>query len=107
MKIEITEQKENPLQKRVEVHFTIDHKGESTPGRNAVAEEVAKMTKSKRNCVVVDTIESLYGRGVSVGYAKVYDSMEAALEFDREYLLKRNGIEAPKPEAAAEEAPQE
>ncbi len=104
MKIEITEQRENPLQKRVEVHFTIDHNGESTPGRNAVAEEIAKMTKSKRNCVVIDSIESVFGRGVSVGYAKVYDNMEAALEFDRAYLLKRNGIEAPKPEAPAEEA---
>ena len=104
MKIEITEQKDNPLQKRTEVRFTIDHKGESTPGRNAVAEEIAKMTKSKRTCVVVDSIESLFGRGVSVGYAKVYENMEAALEFDRAYLLKRNGIEAPKPEAPAEEA---
>lgn len=106
MKMEITQQKENPLQKRVEVYFTIDHNGESTPGRNAVAEAVAKEMKSKRDCVVVDTIESVYGRGMSKGYAKVYDNKEAALEFDREYLLKRNGIEADKPEAA-EDAPAE
>ena len=92
MKMEITQQKDNPLQKRVEVYFT----------------EVAKQTKSKRDCVVVDNIESVYGRGMSKGYAKVYESKEAALEFDREYLLKRNGIEATKPEAPAEEeAPQE
>lgn len=31
MKMEITQKKENPLQKRVEVYFTIDHKGEATP----------------------------------------------------------------------------
>ena len=42
MKMEITQQKENPLMKRTEVYFVIDHAGESTPGRNAVAEEVAK-----------------------------------------------------------------
>ena len=95
MKMEITQQKDNPLQKRVEVYFTI-------------AEEVAKQLKSKRDCVVVDNIESVYGKGMSKGYAKVYESKEAALEFDREYLLKRNGIEATKPEAPAdEEAPQE
>ena len=103
MKMEITEKRENPLQKRVEVYFTIDHNGESTPGRNAVAEEVAKQTKSKRECVVVDNIESVFGKGMSTGYAKVYDSKEAALEYDRAYLLKRNGIEADKPEAPAEE----
>ena len=103
MKMEITQKKDNPLYKRVEVYFTLDHNGESTPGRNAVAEAIAKECKSKRECVVVDNIESVYGRGMSKGYAKVYESKEAALEFDREYLLKRNGIEAKAPEAPAAE----
>jgi small subunit ribosomal protein S24e len=103
MKIDITQKRENPLLKRTEVYFTVAHDGESTPGRNAVAEEIAKMMKSKRNCVVIDRIESVYGRGKSTGYAKVYASMDAALEFDREHLLKRNGIEAPKAEKPAEE----
>jgi small subunit ribosomal protein S24e len=103
MKMEITNKKENPLYKRVEVYFTLDHNGESTPGRNAVAEAIAKECKSKRDCVVVDNIESVYGRGMSKGYAKVYESKEAALEYDREYLLKRNGIEAKAAEPAAEE----
>ena len=99
MKMEITQQKENPLMKRTEVYFVIDHAGESTPGRNAVAEEVAKQMKSKRDCVVVDTIESVYGTGKSKGYAKVYESKDAALSNDRAYLLTRNGIEATKAEA--------
>ncbi len=103
MKMKITQQKENPLQKRIEVYFTIDHNGESTPGRNAVAEEVAKQVKSKRDCVVVDIIESVYGRGVSKGYAKVYENKAAALEYDREYLLKRNEIEVDKSETPTEE----
>ena len=104
MKMEITQKKENPLYKRVEVYFTLHHDGESTPGRNAVAEAVAKDCKSKRDCVVVDSIESVYGKGMSKGYAKVYETKELALEYEREYLLKRNGIEAKAPEAA-EEAP--
>ena len=103
MKMEITQKKDNPLYKRVEVYFTINHDGESTPGRNAVAEAIAKECKSKRECVVVDCIESVYGKGMSKGYAKVYESKEVALEFDREYLLKRNGIEAKAPEAPAAE----
>lgn len=103
MKMEINEKKENPLYKRTEVYFTVDHAGESTPGRNAVAEEVAKQMKAKRDCVVVTTIESVYGTGKSKGYAKVYDSKDAALELEREYLLKRNGIEAAKEEPAPAE----
>ncbi len=101
MKMEITEKKENPLYKRTEVYFDLDHTGESTPGRNAVAEEVAKQMKVKRDCVVVASVESVYGIGKSKGYAKVYESKEAALQLEREYLLKRNGIEAPKAEAEA------
>jgi len=92
MKIEITNQKENPLQKRTEVHFNIDHVGEKTPGRNAVAEDIAKKMKSKRDCVVIDNIEPVYGIGKSKGYAKVYDSKESALSYENEHLLKRNGI---------------
>lgn len=107
MKIEITNQKENPLQKRTEIYFTIDHVGETTPGRNAVAEDIAKRLKSKRDCVVIDSIESVYGIGKSKGYAKVYDSKESALSYESKYLLKRNGIEAPQPEPKEGAAPAE
>ncbi|MDR1691172.1 MAG: 30S ribosomal protein S24e [Candidatus Methanoplasma sp.] len=107
MKIEITNQKENPLQKRKEVYFTIDHVGETTPGRNAVAEDIAKKMKSKRDCVVVDNIESVYGIGKSKGYAKVYDDKASALSFENGYLLKRNGIEEDKPAPAEAEPAKE
>ena len=107
MKIEITSQKENPLQKRKEVYFSIDHVGETTPGRNAVAEDIARKMKSKRDCVVIDNIESVYGIGKSKGYAKVYDSKESAMSYESGYLLKRNGIgiEPPAPAAPAGGAP--
>lgn len=102
MKIEITQQKKNPLQKRKEVYFTVDHTGESTPKRNAVAEELAKILKTKRDCVVIDHMDTTYGLGRSEVYAKAYDSKEAALEFENPYLLKRNGIEAAKEEPKEE-----
>ena len=97
MKIEIKKQKSNPLLKRNEVYFQVNHAGEGTPKRNAVAEEIAKMLKSKKDSVVIDDFQSNYGIGISQGYAKVYDSKEAALEFESEYLLVRNGIEKEKP----------
>lgn len=103
MKIQITQQKKNPLQKRNEVYFSVEHAGESTPKRNAVAEELAKVLKSKRGCLVVDHMDSVYGKGVSEGYVKVYESKEAALEFENEHLLMRNGIEKPKPEMPKKE----
>lgn len=102
MKIEILQKKENPLQKRVEVYFSVDHDRESTPKRNAVAEEFIKQMKSNKDCIVIDFIRSTYGCGISKGYAKVYQNKEAALEFDRKYLLKRNGIELEKTESLEE-----
>jgi len=95
MKMEIKEKRENALLKRTEVRFTIDHKGEATPKLAAVAEEIVKSMKSKKGAVVIEKIETRYGGGVSEGYAKVYVSEEAALEYESEHLLKRNGISKP------------
>jgi small subunit ribosomal protein S24e len=101
VKIDITEKKENLLQERTEVRFTVDHTGEATPTRKAVIDEISKMMKAKKGTVVINNIDTQYGRGISKGYVKVYASEEAALKFEREYLLKRSGI------GKAEEAPKE
>ena len=105
MKIEITEKKENLLQERTEVRFTVDHTGEATPTRKAIIDEIAKMMKAKKGTVVINNVDTQYGRGISKGYVKVYKTEEAALKFEREYLLKRSGIANPKD--AAKEAPKE
>ncbi|MDD3233173.1 MAG: 30S ribosomal protein S24e [Candidatus Methanomethylophilus sp.] len=111
MKMEIVSKKENALYARTEVRFTVDHEREATPGRNAVAEEIAKQLKTKRECVVVAEFVSEYGIGKSTGYAKVYNSKKDALNYENPYLLKRNGImsdeEAAKAAAKAAEAPKE
>jgi len=105
MKIEITEKKENLLQERTEVRFTVDHTGEATPTRNAVIDGISKMMKAKKGTVVINNIDTQYGRGISKGYVKVYVSKEAALKYEREYLLKRSGISKDAEAPAAEEAP--
>ena len=105
MKMEITKKTENPLFKRTEIYFVIDHAGEATPSRGAVVEEIVKQTKAAKDTIVIDNIESIYGNGKSNGYVKVYESKEAALEVESDYILKRNGIAKPEytPEPKAEE----
>ena len=117
MKIDITEKKENLLQERTEVRFTVDHTGEATPTRKAVIDGISKIMKAKKGTVVINNIDTQYGRGISKGYVKVYVSKDAALKYEREYLLKRSGIskdeetpaeaEAPVEEAPVAEAPVE
>jgi small subunit ribosomal protein S24e len=101
MKIEITEKKENLLQERTEVRFTVDHTGEATPTRKAIIDEISKMMKAKKGTVVINNVDTQYGRGISKGYVKIYKTEESALKFEREYLLKRSGI------GKAEEKPKE
>ena len=57
MKMEITNQRENALQSRTEVCFIVDHARECTPGRNAVAEDLAKQFNTKRELVIVDDLK--------------------------------------------------
>ena len=95
MKMEIKEQKENALLKRTEVRFEIDHNGECTPSKGAVVEELAKQLKAKKDQIVLNSVESVYGSGKSKGYAKVYKTKEDAQATEPEYILKRNGIQKP------------
>lgn len=100
MKIDISEKKKNPLQERTEVRFSVDHNASATPARKEVINALAKELGVKKDQVVLNNLDSMYGRAKSKGYAKVYDSKESALKYEREYLLKRSGIgvEAPKEE---------
>jgi small subunit ribosomal protein S24e len=100
MKIDISEKKKNPLQERTEVRFTVDHSTQATPNRKELVNALAKELGVKNDQVILNNLDSMFGRAKSKGYAKVYDSKESAMKFEREYLLKRNGIgaEAPKGE---------
>ena len=95
MKMEITQKRENPLLKRTEVHFTINHAGEATPSKGVVVDAIAEQLKAPRDTIVLDSVESVFGNGKSNGYVKVYESKDAALKYESEYLLKRNGISKP------------
>lgn len=95
MKMEINQKKENPLLKRTEVYFTVDHAGEATPSKGAVVDAIANQLKASKDAIVLDNIESVFGTGKSKGYVKIYESKDAALKYESEYLLKRNGISKP------------
>lgn len=92
MEAEIVDRKENPMLKRVEIQFKIVHYGESTPPRDTIKEEIAKLAKAPKDRVVIDHVNSQFGKPHSLGYAKIYDSKEDALEFERKHILGRNKL---------------
>lgn len=92
MEIEIVTKKENELLDRTEVKFKASHPKEGTPQREAVREKLATMLKASKERVIVDSMDSEFGMMQTVGYAKVYKTKEAAMKYERMYVLVRNKL---------------
>lgn len=92
MEIEILSKKENELMERTEVRFKAIHPKEGTPQREAVREKVAAVLKATKERVIVDSMDSEFGRTETLGYAKVYKTKEAAMKYEREPILVRNKL---------------
>jgi small subunit ribosomal protein S24e len=96
VKIEIDNKKPNALMDRTEVSFKADHRGEGSPKRADVKAKLAEALAVSKDKVVIDHMETEFGLGVSVGYAKVYGSAESAKKFEKNYIQARNGLAEPK-----------
>lgn len=106
MEIEILDKKENELLDRIEVRFKASHAKEGTPQREAIREKLAGMLKATKERVIVDAMDSEFGKMETIGYAKVYKTKEAAMKFEREHVLVRNKLkEKVKVEKKAAAAP--
>lgn len=101
MKVEIVSKKENPLLERTEVSFTAEHAGKSTPTRDEVRSAIASDLSVQKERVIIDNMETEYGKGKSNGYAKVYVTPEAAMKGEKRHLLVRNKLAEKKVKAKA------
>lgn len=97
MDIEISDKKQNPLLNRVEVRFIVHHTNEKTPTRDAIREKIAAQLGSKKGHIVVDSMNSVYGKAATKGYVRVYDTPESLAKNEPHYILKRNKLEELKP----------
>ena len=89
---EILTQRENKLLNRIEINFCIRHEGEPTPKRDDVRSFIAAAVKSPKDNVIIDHMRTKFGRTETIGYAKVYSSVEAAKNIEPLPILKRNGV---------------
>jgi small subunit ribosomal protein S24e len=115
MEIEIQSKTDNLLLERIEVRFVILHEGEGTPKRELVRSELAEKLNAKKENIMVNYMRSSFGSRKTVGYAKIYKSIEDAKKSEADPILKRNGLgtkkkakkEAAKEGEAKKEAPKE
>lgn len=104
MDLEIVNKRENPLLKRTEITFRLTHPKEKTPQRMAVRDKLAGHVQGKKEGIIIEYMRSHYGTGTTTGYAKVYESADAAKKMEPEHLLKRHGLVEAKKEEKKEEA---
>jgi small subunit ribosomal protein S24e len=91
MQIEIASEKDNPLLKRREVQFWVEHSETgSTPPRLEIRKAIAATLKIGIDLVFVKRFETKTGTHKAFGEAHVYDSIEQAKLIEPEYVVKRN-----------------
>ncbi len=92
MEIEIDSKRNNTLLNRTEIFFTIKHEGEGTPTRELIRSELAEKLNVKKENIIVNTIDSSFGKQEITGYAKVYSSLAKAKDTERDHVLLRNQL---------------
>jgi ribosomal protein S24E len=109
MKVSIISKEQNPLIKRREVKFSVDHSDiGGTPSRVEVSKQLASMLKAKSELVFVKNMATKTGSMAAVGEATVYDTMEQAKLIEPEHVLARNNApEKPEESQSKEEQPKE
>ena len=115
MKMEVKEEKKNPLMKREEILMRVEHEGMATPSRKDMIEEVAKKLKADKDIIIIDKIFSASGISRSRVKVHVYrkkedipkDKLEKMKVKFEKAAKKQAGKEEAKPAEAAPEAPGE
>jgi len=91
MKVRIISKEYNPLLKRKEVNFKVEHtETGGTPNRFEVRKELATLLKTALELVYVEKIETKTGTMTAVGEASAYDSVEQAKIVEPKHIVARN-----------------
>ncbi len=99
MEFTITRDNRNELLSRREVDFTLRFEG-ATPARQLILGKLAATLNVSEKQMVLDTLATKFGIQVLSGRARIYDTEEAKMKTERDFLMKR-GIPKPKEEEAA------
>ncbi len=93
MEIKIIEEKDNPLLKRKEVRFRILHEGEATPKREEVVDKLSSLIKADKELLIIDSLNSQFGKPETEGYAKAYDTLQRMEFVEAKHKIRKNIVE--------------
>ena len=92
MEIDIITKKENKALDRTEVKFNCIYDGEATPKILDVKNKLVALLDSKKDLLVVDSLQPHFGETKALGYAKVYGSKDSLLDIETEHVLAKNKL---------------
>lgn len=99
MEVQIIKEKVNPLLRRREISLSV--KNTITPSRIEVKNKLAALLNSKPELIVIEHLDTIYGKQELKGSASIYQTEERLKQLALMHLVARD---APKPvegEAAA------
>jgi len=103
MKLKVTTQNYNPLLKRKEVNFEVEHAPkEGTPTRAELRKSLAENLKANVDLIFVKRAVTKKGSMLTVGEANVYDTQEQVKIAEADHIVTRNIPPPPKPKEEAE-----
>jgi ribosomal protein S24E len=98
MKMRTSSQQSNPILKRREIIFIVEHpEKEGTPSRFEVRKKLAELLNEDLDVVYIKKLETKTGTKTTVGESNVYESVEQAQRVEPKHIITRNEpIEKPK-----------
>ena len=89
-KIDILEEKKNPLIDRLEIKFRIDHFEQGTPNRLEIKKKIAKMKKANEKLTIIRNIQTHFGSAYDLCDAYIYDNAKELQYFEPFHIQVRN-----------------
>ena len=103
MDVKVVEEKNNQLLQRREIKFSVSH-NLGTPSREEIKNKIAAYLNSKPELVVIERMRSRFGLRETLGYAKIYETVDRLKRVETGHIIQRNEKKpAPKEEGKAEE----
>ncbi|MDR3223389.1 MAG: 30S ribosomal protein S24e [Methanobrevibacter sp.] len=103
MEIDIIQKKENKVLNRTEVKFDCIYTGKTTPKILDVKNKLVALLNTKKELLVIDSLQPNYGEAKATGYAKFYDSKENLESIEPKHIIEKN--KEPEANSKEESAP--
>ena len=102
MEIQIINDRTNPILNRREISLKVKEK--ATPSRIEVKGKLAALLNSKPELIVIEHLNTIYGKQELVGTAFIYQSEERLKQLAHKHLVDRD---APKAKESTEASPEQ